>query len=344
MNVLHYLNVIIGFSLVMLVLSMVTSITAQMWLSLFKTKAREVGNGLTNLLVDIGLEKADAKLKVNQLLDTGSSLLGEKLGGMLRGFSAVLLMGAPKDIGREEFLLLLLRRAKSDPDLAKKLDFVDEKEAAQKLQELEQRMLAEETAAPTLPAQVWRTKAMQTVIPELASKIFARFDEVMDRVIEEVNVYGKQLGIIITLPLLLYCWPVDSIDLMNRLNSDQALSAEIADLAGADAETMKSLLECRTNHPDDQAACKDQEAKAGETLEKLNHKLGLFGGTVGEGSFIERLKNMKPGIFVTWILVSLGSAFWLGVLNKMLGIRSELTNKLNVQREYRATSQPTNPQ
>jgi hypothetical protein len=83
MNILHYLNVIIGFSLVILILSIVTSFAAQAWLLLFKTKGRAVGNGLTSMLEDIGFEKAFAKQNVDALLDKGSSIFGERLGGVL---------------------------------------------------------------------------------------------------------------------------------------------------------------------------------------------------------------------------------------------------------------------
>jgi predicted dehydrogenase len=49
-------------------------------------------------------------------------------------------------------------------------------------------MLEEETKDPVLPAQVLRTKAMQTIVPKLASKVFARFDEVINRVMDDVSV------------------------------------------------------------------------------------------------------------------------------------------------------------
>ena len=179
MNILHYLNVLIGFSLVMLLLSVVTSFAAQTWLLLLKTKSRAVGNGLASMLEEIGFEKAFAKRHVDALLDRGSSIFGKKFGGALSKLSAYFLAGAPQSIGREEFVLLLLRKAVSDNELATKLGFADETAAKNKLQELEEAILAEETKDPTLPAHVWRTKAMQATVPELASKIFARFDEVL---------------------------------------------------------------------------------------------------------------------------------------------------------------------
>lgn len=353
MNILHYLNVIIGFSLVMLLLSIITSFAAQAWLIIFKTKARAVGNGLTSMLEDIGFEKAYAKLNVDALLDKGNSIFGKKLGGILSSISAYFLAGAPKDIGREEFLLLLLRKARSDKALADKLGFQDEAEANRKLGELEKEMLVEETKDPSLPVQVWRTKAMQTTVPELASKIFARFDEVIDRVNDDVSAFGKILGIIITLPLLLIYWPVDSINLLNRLNNDQVLTAKLAEVAETNLPALQKaqdeFLKCQENNPNSEQVCEksDQALKkvVNDTI-NLGTVKGLFGDEVIKDlecniPVVKDCKRAKltPGIFVTWILVSLGSAFWLGLLNKMLGIRSEFSKKLDTQREFRSTSQ-----
>ncbi len=231
MNILHYLNVIIGFSLIMLLLSIVTTFAAQTWVLIFKTKSRAVGNGLTSMLEEMGFEKAFAKQNVDALLNKGSSIFGKKFGGVLNKLSAYFLAGAPKHIGREEFVLLLLRKAVSDNELAMKLGFADQTTAQNQLEALEKDMLVEETKDPTLPAQVWRTKAMQKIVPELASKIFARFDDVLDRATEDVSTFGKFLGILLTLPLLLMYWPVDSFKLLNRLNNDQILSAQLAGIA-----------------------------------------------------------------------------------------------------------------
>ena len=363
MNILHYLNVIIGFSLVMLLLSIVTSFAAQVWLILFKTKARAIGNGLTSMLEDIGFEKAFAKLNVDALLDKGSSIFGKRVEGILSTISAYFLTGAPTNIGREEFLLLLLRKASSDKALAEKLGFQDQAGANRKLGKLEKEMLMEETKDPSLPAQVWRTKAMQTTVPELASKIFARFDEVIDRVNDDVSAFGKLLGIIITLPLLLIYWPVDSINLLNRLNNDQVLTAKLAEAAETTLPSFQKaqdeFLKCQEhnkNNPDIKKACEQSDQALKKVVKdtiNLSTVRGLFGNEVKKDleckipilnmpiPFVKDCKRaeLTPGIFVTWILVSLGSAFWLGLLNKMLGIRSEFSKKLDTQREFRTTSQ-----
>ncbi|NOU12212.1 MAG: hypothetical protein HOO98_19675 [Nitrospira sp.] len=362
MNLLHYLNVLIGFSLVMLLLSVVTSFAAQTWLYLLRTKSRAVGNGLVSMLEDIGIEKALATRQVDALLHTGSSIFWKRLGGMPSKVSAFLLAGAPKHIGREEFVLRLLRKAVSDNELATKLGFADETAAKSKLQELEEAILAEETKDPTLPAHLWRTKALQATVPKLASKIFARFDEVLDRVSEDVSGAGKMLGILITLPLLLIYWPVDSIKLFDRLNKDQVLSAQLAGIAETNLPAFQKaydeFLKCRDGKTSSDV--KNTCEQSGQALKKAANdmmELGEVKGLFGENTpkeldckipvldkpilFFEQCKRaeLTSGIFVTWILVSLGSAFWLGLLHKVLGLRSELSKKLEAQREFRATNQ-----
>jgi hypothetical protein len=363
MNVLHHLNVLIGFSLVMLLLSVVTSFAAQTWLLLLKTKSRAVGNGLASMLEEIGLEKAFATRHVDALLDRGSSIFGKKLGGVLNKVSAYFLAGAPQNIGREEFVLLLLRKAISDNELAMKLGFADDAAVKKKLQDLEKEILVEETKDPTLPAHMWRTKAMQKIVPELASGIFARFDEVLDRVSDDVAGFGKLLGILITLPLLLVYWPVDSIDLFERLNKDQLLSAKVAVVAEITVPALQQarneFIRCQEtnkNAPDVKTVCEQSNQalkKAANDMMQLGEVKGLFGENTDREldchipllntpiPFMEQCKRaaLTPGIFVTWILVSLGSAFWLGLLNKVLGLRSELSKRLDAQREFRATSQ-----
>jgi hypothetical protein len=267
---------------------------------------------------------------------------------VLNKASAFLLAGAPKHIGREEFVLLLLRKAVSENELATKLGFADETAAKSKLQELEEAILVEETKDPTLPAHLWRAKAMQAKVPELASKIFARFDDVLDRVSEDVSGIGKVLGILITLPLLLIYWPVDSIDLFDRLNKDQIRSAKLATAAETNLPSLQKAYDefqkCRDGKTSSDV--KDPCEQSGQALKKAVNdmmQLGEVKGLFGEHTqkeldckipivdipipFFEHCKRaeLTSGIFVTWILVSLGSAFWLGLLNKMLGLRSELS-------------------
>jgi hypothetical protein len=94
----------------------------------------------------------------------------------------------------------------------------------------------------------------------------------------------------------------------------------------------------------------DLENITKNTVNNLDSVAGLFPKTEGLDNYKTfdsigfipmpmRMAKLTSGIFITWILVSLGGAFWLGILNKMLGMRSEFSKKLDAQREFRANSQ-----
>lgn len=386
MDILHYLNVAIGFSMVMLVLSMVTGAAAQTWLMIGRTKALAVGNDLQNLLIGLGIKEEFARKYVNTLSDvteSGSQAYAQCKGLVnkltwllnwpLEKLSIFSLFDAPKHIGREEFLLLLLKKAQREDQLANELFILENNSEAgsvdqakafisSRLNAIEKERLKQEVDHPNLPAYLWTTKAIaaETGMPNLAGKIFSRFDSYMDRSDEKVTSRGKMISTLVALPILLALWPVDAIKLINTLNNDKALSAEIAqtadrytvDLSGA----LKALSDCEAKLPRPNCAHLKNEVEklqsdqhANDMLMTLNDKINLFDeknrmvcntylSRECSEKMVDKLKN-SPGIFITWVFVSMGSAFWLGMLNKMLGVRSELGKKLDEQRESRANLQ-----
>lgn len=420
MDILHFLNVLIGFSLVMLVLSIITGGAAQAVLVFLNTRTRAIADGLAGLLVGVGINKTidkkyamaiivgllippdnlDSSGEENPQDATGfikvAVWLRKKLSWLIWLISLIstaYARGAPQNISREELLLLLLRKASIDNELALSLGFTKDEatnapdapdaktKAAQALQEIEKRILQEEVNDPKLPLQMWRTRALNAIVPDLAARVFGRFDDAMDRALDKVSERGKQWSFVLTLPLLLLYWPVDSIDLINRLYVDKALSASVAGLADSYAAKMKNVPneiggDCGTENqtkrladitvlkntittsdptkPEDKAKLdtaqanlkttqqaydlceqkiKDKQTALSEEMYSSLTAKGLFGDTNRKD------KSLTPGIFISWILVSMGSTFWLGVLNKMLGLRSDLNKKLEEQRASRAADQ-----
>ena len=51
--------------------------------------------------------------------------------------------------------------------------------------------------------------------------------------------------------------------------------------------------------------------------------------------------QFSAGHAVTWVMVSLGSAFWWGLLKKLVGLKSSLTEKIETQRLHRESDQRT---
>ncbi len=181
--------------------------------------------------------------------------------------------------------------------------------AATKLLEVEEKTLQLEFATPDLPAQVWRTKALAEVVPTMTSKLFSRFDNMMDRLEDNVADSGKVASVVFA-AIFLSWYPVDSIAMLTRLSTSDALRAK----AVAAAEKQNVPLEERQDI---------QDGLFGNVfLEKKDFQWGvhLFG---------------SPGVLVTWVMVSMGGPFWLNQLSRLLGLRSEMARKLTEQRNLR---------
>jgi hypothetical protein len=377
--------------MVMLVLSVVTGSAAQAWLLFWEEQTIAVNETLTKLLKEAGISEDNAKNVINGILndknpDNGASGYKKYLNYLLQLTSNLSKSGANKYISREELVLYLLRKATKEKEINDKGSLsqdlynietgipaeaektttpvksafkVAQEAIADILQKIEREILTQEINNPKEPSFIWRTKAIQQAAPDLAIKIFTQFDVLMERSDDVVNRHGKLISTIFALPLLLMFWPVDSIQLITKLNNDKVLSENIAkniseNYAPLYQTAKTSNEECFSQDtPEDkkQEVCKKYEETINELasshLDDLNQTLGLFGENkkISCGIldfpciFTAIWNNLTLGIFITWIFVSMGSAFWLGVLNKMLGIRSELGKKLEEQRDSRAASQ-----
>ena len=52
-------------------------------------------------------------------------------------------------------------------------------------------------------------------------------------------------------------------------------------------------------------------------------------------------RTRLPGVFLSWILVSLGAPFWYDLLKKLIGFRSLIAQKDDADRKFRANEQPS---
>ncbi len=66
--------------------------------------------------------------------------------------------------------------------------------------------------------------------------------------------------------------------------------------------------------------------------------MGLFGDFNSGKRLFDQGVN-PGGVFATWMMVSLGAPFWLGVLEKLLGLRSLMSQKASDQRAWREQDQ-----
>ena len=110
MDMLHYLDVAIGFTLAMMVLATLIGTTTAMWLAAFQSKVRNLQNGLQQVLGSLGgaLDKTEQLEVVKRVLR----------GRMTASWSPVrwLGFGATEAVGREEFVILLLRAGATEAE------------------------------------------------------------------------------------------------------------------------------------------------------------------------------------------------------------------------------------
>lgn len=189
---------------------------------------------------------------------------------------------------------------------------------------VEASILAEEVRDPNLPSQIWRTRALNEHVPALASRLFSQFDNLMDRVEDNVGLSGK-LASFVFAAVFLFNYPVDSIAMLNRLSSDEKIRASMV----ASAENVAQAGSATTAQSGTEgAASKD---KAVEEAKRELLAAGLFGDIDSKKLSIDNL----PGLFLTWVMVGLGAPFWLSVLDKLLGLRSVMARKATEQRSLR---------
>jgi hypothetical protein len=371
MDLFHYLDVLIGYALAMIVLSTMIAAAASGWLGLIASRARSLENGLSAMLAAIsGAPAAQSQALAQSILcDPILKPFGKlerwaaqlHLPGVERAIAWVRSFAA-ETVHREELALMILRMAGegseaairalgvplSDTEtaelqslqtalaatggsaaadqaaraalLAKLQELAPVKAARQMLADVEQTILAIEVDQPSLPSQVWQTKALQKHAPQLAARLFARFDNLMDRVEDNAS-FSAKLAAAGLSALFLIFYPVDSMAMLTRLSANtDTLSLVVAE------------------------AVKVKQGNLGTQLQEAETKLlaaGLF-GDFGKQSITDPSINLA-GVFATWVMVSLGAPFWLNILDKLLGLRSIVQTKANEQRAWRQKEQQPAP-
>ena len=326
MGILHYLDVAIGFTLGMLVLATLIATTTAMWLSAIRSRVRQLENGLHQVLGALGDPLTSA-----EQLEVAKCLLRDK---SMNGWSPIqwLGFGATEAMGREELVLLLLRRAGGDgvwKNVETAIERLTKQKPAEILQAVERAILEEEAEVPSSPANVSRTRALAKAAPGLAAPLFAHFDDVMTRTDDNSAFSGKFVAAILAL-IFLVIYPVNSFDVLARLMNSDALSKELAEQA-AKGGSSNDLLD----------AVKKQ-GLFGDVFEPHSrHRqaidLACHGDPLCTVQTATAAALSEPGVWTTLFLVSLGAPFWQALLDRFLGLRSKITAKTEDERVQRAT-------
>lgn len=332
MGFLHYLDVAIGFSLGMVVLSTIVGSFSAMVLGVIQSRRRHLQGALESVVLNIGglsfeessalVQKVlkDRFVKVRsffEALEQPSSWMNlpGKIVQLIRGLSS-------ETIQREELALMILRLAgEGDSTALKALGQITREEALAKLREVEVEILKEEAGDPDAPAHVWRTKALSTKADALASRLFVHFDNVMDRVEDNVAASGKVASAVLA-GAFLCLFPVNTFTMLNSLMTNDKLRADLVQIG-------EKLQQTPGN--EDVVAALNQRVKESE----------LFGMNFDQQWKLDPIKLKQPGVWVTWILLSLGAPFWQRALDKLFGLKTLMQQRTTQARTIRDTRQTT---
>lgn len=328
MDILHYLDVAIGFTLALMVLVTLIGTTTAMWLAAIQSKVKNLEAGLQQVLGSLGsaLPEDEVSKIVKALVRDRMvpAMLPRAMPNKLPSWLSSLWsrFGATESVGREEFVPLLLRAAaaQSDGSLATMIQEITHHPPKTTLRAVELAILNQEAANPSDPANVWRTRGLAEAAPELAAQVFSQFDDVIARA-DDNAAFSRKLASGVLALIFLTIYPVNSFDIISRLLNDKAIAASVAAKAGAT----------------------DDPAKLREVIDQY----GLFGDVFSgkqpstEGTNTAPNPYAQPGVWTTFVLVSLGAPFWPGLLDKLLGLRSKITAKTEKERAQRAAQNST---
>lgn len=362
---LKTVDVLIGFSLVMLILSMAVTVVTQLVSSTLNTRGKSLKNGIQDLLqlLDRGLTPKDAA----GIADT--VLRDPKIGEPPWPFSKR--RGLATAVHREELTKLLLSFAAASPVPAPAgglqtklreslmLNGIADPEAV--LKAVRGTMLDLEKNFPEMADYQRQARALlEHATSDFLGKINAWFDQTIDRVSANFTFKARLISGIVAL-ILAGVLQVDALAIINRLSVDDALRNELVKTALANPEKFAppaspTVSEVKTTPvPPKESAqpapafapAPDQDLKKVLEGNKSNLQmlanLGILQVPKTVKEWKDKFVGALPGMILSVLLLSLGAPFWYRMLKDLIRLRSLISSKDDAQRLERQTEQPKRP-
>jgi hypothetical protein len=203
--------------------------------------------------------------------------------------------------------------------------------------------VAQERAFPELAEHLWHTAAAIDALPaEFVGRIHTWYDSMTTRIAERFGMHAKLVGSIVALGVAL-AMPLDSLDLIRRLNTDdkfrnalvekakayQVEAAKLAPAATAEGEAKIELTELRKRLDDAETQIKDFQ------------KTTLL--PPPEPRTWEWYWKHKKGLALSWVLLALGTPFWFDALKNSLKLRSLVAQKDEKEKAERQSTTASAP-
>jgi hypothetical protein len=314
------IDVLIGLSVVMLVVSMGVTVLTQAVTSVLNSRGKALLKGVSGLLEQIhpgfGKEVADQIAKAlltHPLIHDANGRLGavihrEELTGLLMELATEDGPRKLEDGVRQKLLEALKQNGIDNP--------------SQTLKSVRDLALQLEKAHPELSNNMRHSMAiLEEAGSEFVAKINAWFDQTIDRVSERFTFHAHRVTFVCAAAVALFL-QLDTVAVVNRLSVDD-------ELRGSMVEQAKQIT-----------ASENQPAQ----LDKKYSEFLSQNGIVWSPKSFEDWKGHwdwthLPGILVSALLLSLGGPFWYGAMKNLLQMRSALAQKDDSQRLERQTTQ-----
>ncbi|MCC7156113.1 MAG: hypothetical protein IT161_16165 [Bryobacterales bacterium] len=319
MPVLQYLDVAIGYVLAILLAATAVGAAMQAIQTLARVRQHRLRDGLASLIAGLGPELAKEARQLAVEMTNESRVKGGNT--------------AAEVISREEFIFLLLRKAAEggpDSSLGKTVKSLTGKDAADVITAIQELLVQEEVRDPKAPSYLWKVRAIaEAGCGKLAGRVFAWYDHTMDRVEDRVNFNGRLISAVLAL-VVCFALNLDSIDLVQRLSRDETFRKALVERAIEEVKKLPPQPAAAPLPPGAEPKLVPAVEKALDAADKTRQLLTLK--PVWDTD--NKLRKLF-GVLISWAMVSLGAPFWFGVLNKALGLRSTLAQKVEQQRNQR---------
>jgi hypothetical protein len=381
-NLLHYLDIAIGFAMVMLIASALVTVITQMLIGMNNYRSQILGWGIERLISQLSPKLAPYAEEISKsvlnhplVADPSRPLVAIPANPPVsdpanppaadQGNPSVS-KPVKKDkskagsaIHREDFIRVLLELAQNKTLLPN-----DEAREALKnaimeglkgdpgelLKKIQTRAMELEKELPGAARYVWQAQAIvDEAGGQFVADVMAWFDQTSDRLTEVFSKKAKTVSLITAL-CVAGLLPLDSLELLRRLSVDNSLTAQLV------AQAQKELDKVGTA-----TASKDLK-KDIETLKDLKSRIDQPGlAILPAGWWPEKVTSSKNptdpakldlnkllltifGVLLSAALMSLGAPFWFDMLKNLLKLRPALAANEEKDREKRATTQPEGTQ
>lgn len=310
---LKSIDILIGFSLVMLICSMAVTVFTQVFTTVRQWRGRHLLEGLTSLLGQVapGLPlDYSRRIATAVLTHPLIALPNGKLGGIIE---------------REELTRILLELAGGEDSAAGPLNS-DVRAALRQtvrdlgipqpavvLEKIHMFGLRIEASRPEMTASIRQNLAVVTEASSVfVARIHAWFDETMDRVSQKFSLRARIVTVAGAI-LVAAALQLDSLDLLKRLSMDEQLRSSLIAQASAVEKTQGGVRE---------AVQLRDVARTGYALWPSPWLAAWSWSKI-------------PGVLLSAMLLSLGAPFWYNALKDLVRLRPILASKEEEQRQQR---------